>query len=218
MQRILGKITAIFAERILKSQWDQLSEKLKYIYSRNNRKKGRVPPKLVQQLLIFAEDRRFFQHSGFDIIAIFRAIWKRLSSEKREGASTIEQQIVRVVTGRYERTLSRKISEILLATLVTRVISKNELPALYLKIAYFGWRMNGFDEACKRLNLHYHSISLNEAASLVARLKYPEPQIAPLHRLNQIYRRRVHLIKLYQKHAQRHIYALEILEVKHAPV
>lgn len=118
-----------------------------------------------------------------------------------------------MLTGRYERTLRRKVQEILLATLVTRAISKNELPAIYIKIAYYGWRMNGFKQACKRLNLHCYSMSLADSAALIARLKYPEPRIPPPQRIKQILRRRNHLIKMYRKHVQEGIYAPGELEV-----
>jgi len=213
MLRLLGKIIAAIAERLLKDHWLLLCEDLKGIYSKYQREQEYVPPLLLQQLLISGEDHRFFRHPGFDIIAICRAIWKRFIWGVREGASTIEQQTVRVITGRYERTLRRKISEIFLATLVTRVISKNEIPAIYLKIAYFGWHMNGFKEACKRQQYKYHSLSLNDAATLVARLKYPEPQIVPSCRIGQILRRRDHLIGLYRKHKQKNIYKPLMWEV-----
>ena len=63
------------------------------------------------------------------------------------GASTINQQLVRVLTNRYERTFKRKVKEILLASLVARAIPKTDIPGIYLSVAYFGWRMNGLVQA-----------------------------------------------------------------------
>lgn len=208
MQIFIGKLVAVIAEHFLRRHWQQLREALASEYSKHQREQEYIPSLMLQKLLISGEDHRYFQHPGFDLIAICRAIWRCLAWGVREGASTIEMQIVRVLTGRYEITLSRKIREILLATLVTRVIPKNEIPAIYIKIAYFGWRMNGFKQACKRLNLHHYSMSLEDSAALIARLKYPEPRIPPFKRLKQIINRRDHLIKLYRKHIKKDVYEL----------
>src|SRR5207249_1490777 len=72
--------------------------------------------------------------------------------------------------------------------------------AVYLSIGYYGWRMNGYRQACRRLGLAPHSPSSDDAARLVARLKYPEPRRASAHRTSQIERRGKHLRALYQRH------------------
>lgn len=151
-------------------------------------------------LLVSGEDHRHAYHPGFDIRAIGRALWRRVRYHCREGASTIEQQIVRVLTGHFERTIWRKFREILLASLVADAFSKSILPALYLKIGYYGWRMNGFEQACNRLGLSPESMTLMDAAGLVARLKYPEPHWIPKRRLDQIHCRQKYLASLYLKH------------------
>ena len=91
------------------------------------------------------------------------------------------------------------------------------MPNLYLSIGYFGWRMNGFAQACRRLGIRPDIISLDEAAGLVARLKYPEPRVSPRSRLKQINRRREHLKHLYGRHlasgTYSHLGAGEINEV-----
>lgn len=159
-----------------------------------------VPPVVAQQLLVSGEDHRHAGHPGFDLIAIGRAIWRRVTCGSREGASTIEQQIVRTVTGRYELTFRRKVREIVLAVLVAQRFPKSVLPPVYLAIAYYGWRMNGYRQACRRLQLDPDRLSSQEAAGLVARLKYPEPMTAPLTRRVQIERRGKHLLRLHRQH------------------
>jgi penicillin-binding protein 1A len=151
------------------------------------------PSSLVVGLLVAGEDHRFYSHQGVDFIAIVRAIWKRFRFNIIEGASTIEQQLVRVLTGNYERRLKRKIKEIMLATLLSRAFPKEDMAKIYLTIAYYGWRMNGFKQACIRLKLNPRNITVTQAASLVARLKYPEPQNPSSARTLQIYNR-VHYI------------------------
>ena len=158
------------------------------------------PPSIAQELLVSGEDHRHASHPGFDSIAICRASWKRLTLGTREGASTIEQQLVRTITARYERTIRRKLTEIILAILVDSTFDKAALPAIYLSIAYYGWRMNGYLQACQRLNYHPSSLTTEQAAALVSRLKYPEPSVVPISRAGQINRRTKHLLKLYEGH------------------
>jgi len=94
----------------------------------------------------------------------------------------------------------RKVREILLAVLVVRKFGKRPLPAVYLLIGYYGYRMNGFHHACRELGIPAHAASFEDAAQLVARLKYPQPSKVSEHRREQIERRAKHLISLYRKH------------------
>ena len=81
--------------------------------------------------LIAAEDRRNPFHPGIDPIGIARAICARLTESKLQGASTIEQQFVRVVSNRYEITLPRKIREQILAIAVSRRRRKDQISSAY---------------------------------------------------------------------------------------
>ena len=87
-----------------------------------------------------------------------------------------------------------------LAVLVTRHVSSGELPALYLSIAYYGWRMNGFFQACRRLQIDPGTCSLRESAMLVARLKYPEPRVCSTRRRLQITRRAEYMMMRFNDH------------------
>lgn len=107
-------------------------------------------------------------------------------------------QLVRVLTGQFERTWRRKFAEMALALLVTRYTSRAELPALYLSVAHYGWRMNGFAQACHRLNIEPAKPSLSDAALLVARLKYPQPRHFSARRWRQLVRRAEYLIARYE--------------------
>ncbi|WP_185279267.1 biosynthetic peptidoglycan transglycosylase, partial [Elizabethkingia anophelis] len=108
--------------------------------------------KLVD-FLIIGEDRRYYQHKGFDVIAIIRAIRNRIFYNKKEGASTIEQQLVRVLTNQYCRTLKRKIKEIILATKLKKMLSKKEIALLYLRLAYFGTDKIGLENTLVSFSL-----------------------------------------------------------------
>lgn len=201
-QSIIWKLSFCTLRPIVRRDWEQVHSRIVLEQDKLARYPKTSPTFLMQKLLVSGEDHRHSHHPGFDLIAIGRAIWRRLTLVSREGASTIEQQLVRTITGKYKRTIGRKATEIILAILVDATFEKSTLPAVYLSIAYYGWRMNGYLQACHRLELQPDSLTTNEAAGLVSRLKYPEPRAAPVVRILQIERRRKHLLKLYEKHVQ----------------
>ena len=98
------------------------------------------PTQRMCKLLIAGEDHRFNRHPGVDAVALCRAVWNTYFHGSRQGGSTIAMQLVRTLTGRYERTVLRKISEIVLAVCVTQHVPKGRIPLLYLWCAYYGWR------------------------------------------------------------------------------
>jgi membrane peptidoglycan carboxypeptidase len=200
-----SRILRFFAVRLLRDEWCDLQKKLANLYC-SYRDARYDPPILAQQLLISGEDHRFFRHGGIDLIAVGRAIWRYIAKGRREGAGTIEMQIVRIVTGRFELTLGRKTREMALATLLTHLIPKQQLPSLYLQIGYYGWRMNGFREACQRLGIDANLVAPAEVARLVARLKYPQPRLTSSHRWRQIYTRGEYLLRLHLRYRSGEIY------------
>jgi len=204
MSRFLSQI----ARLLLHKEWRSLKQTLDLEYKHYLTDDDNSVSPFLLKLLISGEDHRYFRHNGIDIIAVCRVLWRRIAWGVCEGASTIEMQTVRILTGRYERTFRRKIKEMLLATLVTQVIPKEGLPAVYLRIAYFGWRMNGLNQAYRRFDLDSSFLTFYEAAALIARLKYPEPRQAPSTRRTQISRRVQYLVELYQRHSEQGVYEL----------
>jgi membrane peptidoglycan carboxypeptidase len=124
---------------------------------------------------ICAEDHRFLRHKGVDWIGVVRAIAVFLSTGDVQGASTLQQQFVRVMTGRYERTISRKISEIILARSLYGYVDRSQIAKMYALVAYYGSQMNGLAQALHHLGLKDGEISQEAAIILSARLKYPQP-------------------------------------------
>lgn len=151
---------------------------------------------LFLKYLVLGEDRRHGYHPGFDAIAIMRALWRRVTSSKREGASTISQQLVRTITNRRDPTIRRKAREICLAVLVTNAFEAHKVAKVYLQIAYYGWQMNSFDQVFQRLGIDPANVSECQAAEIIARLKYPQPRTTPFHRYLQIRNRTQHLLAL----------------------
>lgn len=158
-------------------------------------------------LLISAEDHRFYYHFGFDTIAIVRALRNKIFYNKNEGASTIEQQLVRVLTNNYQKNLKRKIKEIILAYSLKRTLTKKEIALIYLNVAYYGTDLQGLSKILKRFNLNFES-QINEqiCAEIVARLKYPEPSENNIDKLDLIRKRTSHIRILYKKHSSNKLF------------
>jgi penicillin-binding protein 1A len=203
---VFARLVAIVTLWFKRREWLELRERLVRAYNSFKDDYARCPSILAQQLLISGEDHRFFDHGGIDLIAVCRAVWRGVVLRRPEGASTIEMQVVRVVSGRYEHTLARKVREMALATLMTRTIPKEALPAIYLRIGYFGWRMNGFSAACRRIGHYPESLTPIETARLVARLKYPQSRDISTHRRTQINIRAQHILRLHARHRLEHTY------------
>ena len=137
--------------------------------------------------LTLAEDKRFFKHNGVDYISIIRALWKTINWEL-QGASTIEQQLVRTVTKQYQISIMRKIKESLLAINISRTFHKNQIMLTYLSVAYFGEKIFGLEAICRKLNINIKTASINECIKIISRLKYPNIE-------EKIYKRSVFLKK-----------------------
>ncbi len=150
-------------------------------------------PTLLINALVAAEDHRFYLHRGFDPVSIIRAVWNLVIKKNLQGGSTIEQQLVRVLTDNYQLTIIRKIREIFLASIVGCIFPKNYVATIYLSVAYFGWHMDGISEACSRLNITISEITPIQASSIIARLKYPEPKRIADSIKRKIVRRTLHI-------------------------
>ena len=185
------------------TQWRQLCNEIEKLEREIDSTDFPCPTPQMCTFLIVGEDHRFYQHPGVDVFALCRAIWKTVFCGSRQGASTIAMQLVRRITGRYERTWQRKLTEIFLAVRLSRNVSKDRLPILYLWVAYYGSGMNNFRQACSILRIHPSSVSAFEAAKLVARLKYPEPKNYHAELVKKIYRRARHLMTLASRTSKR---------------
>jgi len=151
--------------------------------------------------LIAGEDRRFGRHVGIDLKGITRAIWRLFRNGKLQGASTIEQQLVRVLTKDYRKTLARKLKEIILALRLSAVVPKRDIPGIYLCRAYYGWRMNGVLQAAKRLGIDLTRMDYAQAGQIIARIKCPEPQHPSPDTAARIQQRVRHLVWVTTRYA-----------------
>ncbi|QPN58499.1 PBP1A family penicillin-binding protein [Synechococcus sp. CBW1002] len=134
-------------------------------------------PELVKQAFVAAEDRRFFEHKGVDLWGIGRAVVTNLrQGSVREGASTITQQLARMVFLSQDRTITRKLKEATLAYKLERQLSKEQILEQYLNFVYLGSSAYGVaDAAWVYFSKQPDQLTLPEAA-LIAGLP-PAPSV-----------------------------------------
>jgi 1A family penicillin-binding protein len=132
--------------------YDRNGKPLYEIYHEENRtpvKLKDLPPH-ISQATIAIEDKDFFQHKGISIFGgIFRAIKDMVVERKLQGGSTLTQQLVKSALLTPERTIQRKIKEIILALWTEQIYTKQEILELYLNQVPYGGSAYGIEEASK---------------------------------------------------------------------
>ena len=117
-----------------------------------------APPLLIKAILA-AEDDSFYYHHGVDFLGIARAAWHNFrSGTASQGASTVTMQVARNFFLSPEKTLTRKLKEVLLAFKIERELSKDEILELYVNKIFLGHRAYGYAAAAQI----YYGKSLNE--------------------------------------------------------
>jgi penicillin-binding protein 1A len=143
---------------------------------------SQISPELIKAV-IAVEDRRFWDHDGFDPIRILgSAIDDLRAGEAAQGGSTITQQLARQSVGR-EKTLTRKFKELLFAAQLEHYFSKQEILELYLNKVYFGDGLYGIEAAARGyFGKKASELNVAEAALLAGLLKAPStyaPTVSP---------------------------------------
>ncbi|WP_420548682.1 transglycosylase domain-containing protein [Curvivirga sp.] len=133
-----------------------------------------LPPSLVQAF-IATEDRRFYDHFGIDIFGLGRAIFVNLTSGGyRQGGSSLTQQLAKNLFLTREKTIRRKVQELLLAFWLEKSFSKDEILTIYLNRVYLGSGVYGVDAAARRyFGKPASNLSLYESAVLAGLPKAP---------------------------------------------
>lgn len=129
----------------------------------------------IPQAVIAIEDRRFHKHFGFDIFGFARAMIINIATQSfRQGGSTITQQLAKNLFLKPERTLKRKVQELILAFWIEYNYAKSEILELYLNRVYLGGGAWGIDAASQ---LYYQKspveLDLYESAVLAGLLRAP---------------------------------------------
>jgi penicillin-binding protein 1A len=147
-------------------------------------------PPYVPQAFVAIEDRRFYSHFGVDPFGIARAfVANILHLGVAQGGSTITQQLAKNLFLTQERTIHRKLQEVLLALWLERKLSKTQILELYLNRVYFGAGAYGIEQAAQRyFGKPAKSLTVAEAALLAGLVKSPS-RLAPTRNFDAAERR-----------------------------
>jgi len=159
---------------------------------------NKIPGKVIETL-IATEDTSFFEHRGFNIEAIFRALIKDIKAGKKvEGASTITQQMVKMLYLSREKKIERKVKELFISMKIEQLLDKTKILEIYLNQIYLGHGYYGIQTASygyfhKPLN----KLSRKEIAMLIALPKAPSFYDPTRHYNQNIARANIILKRLY---------------------
>jgi penicillin-binding protein 1A len=137
-------------------------------------------PGFLPKAFLAIEDRRFYSHFGIDPFGVVRAVGANvLHRGVSQGGSTISQQLAKNLFLTQERTMQRKLQEVILALWLERKYSKDEILDLYLNRVYFGNGAYGVEAAAQRyFGKSARTVTLSEAALLAGLVKSPS-KLAP---------------------------------------
>lgn len=153
-----------------------------------------MPDNLINAF-VAAEDSRFMEHPGIDIVSIFRATFKNLRAGTIvQGGSTITQQVTKSFLLSPERTYERKIKEAILAYRIEKKFSKNEILYLYLNQIYLGHGAHGVEAASENyFGKHAKDLNLAEC-SMLAGLPQAPSRYSPFRFPDRAKQRQVYVL------------------------
>lgn len=131
-------------------------------------------PKHVKDAFLAAEDKDFYSHNGFSLPGLIRALYKNLFDDKLEGGSTITQQLIKNTVLTSEKTITRKVKEIVLAIKTEHLFSKDKIFELYLNQVGFGGPAYGIQEAARQyFDIDAKDLDIAQAAFLAGLTRAP---------------------------------------------
>ena len=133
-------------------------------------------PDSLKRAVVAIEDARFYEHGGLDFQGIARAMVKDvISLSFKEGGSTITQQLAKVYFLTPEKSVSRKLKEMMLARKIEKSLTKDEILELYLNKIYFGHGAYGVEMAARTFfGKHVGDLSLAESAMIAGLIRSPQ--------------------------------------------
>ncbi len=153
-------------------------------------------PKKLKLAFLAAEDARFYQHKGIDITSIIRALIADIRARKFvQGGSTITQQVAKNMFLTPEKTISRKIKEMILAMKLEKTLTKDKILELYLNMIYLGHGSYGVAAAAQTyFGKPLNKLTLAECALLAALPRAPG-KYSPYINMEAAYKRRNWVLK-----------------------
>ena len=162
----------------------------------------KIPKRLIQAF-VSAEDSNFYQHKGIDYLGVLRAAFKNvISFRKKEGASTITQQVAKSMLLTPEKKFSRKIKEAILAKRMEERLSKDEILYIYLNQIYLGSGAYGVELAAETyFGKEVDQLNLAEMAMMAGLPKAPN-SYSPIKHLEKAKERQGYVLERMVKESQ----------------
>jgi penicillin-binding protein 1A len=153
-------------------------------------------PAVLKEATLAVEDARFYAHEGVDFIGIARAAWSNIQAgDVVEGASTITQQVAKMLFLTHRKTLERKVREVILASRMEHLLTKDEILEIYLNQTYYGHGAYGVEAAANvYFGKHVGDLALDEA-TLIAGLPKAPTAYSPYNAPERALRRRAHVLR-----------------------
>lgn len=153
-------------------------------------------PNFVPASFISIEDKSFYNHNGINYKRMAKALLNNIKSmSAKEGASTISQQLIKNIYLSSDKTIERKIKEILLTKKMEKQFSKEQILETYLNIIYFGNNSYGIESASKNyFNKKAKDLTISESAMLAGMIKSPK-LYSPIFNKENCYKRRNLVLK-----------------------
>lgn len=179
-----GIVTRIVSSRdnTERTIYDLEPELVTNLFDRDRQKRRMILfediPKVLVHAILSAEDKRFFQHAGFDPIRLAMTIWEDVTQNRRKGASTITMQLARTFFLSRDRTWQRKAAEAMITLQLEQRMSKQEIFQHYANFIDLGWRrsfaVQGFAEAAAvHFGKDIRELNVEEAAMLAGMVQGP---------------------------------------------
>ena len=158
---------------------------------------GRIPPEMKWAVIV-AEDAGFYQHEGIDVKAIKKAIEYDLEKKSfARGASTITQQVAKNLYLSREKTLTRKLKEIILAKQMEHTLTKGRILELYLNLVELGPMVYGIGHGAEfYFGKKASALTPRECAFLAAMLPGPQVAFNPYRHLSRVLQRSDMILRL----------------------
>ena len=158
-------------------------------------------PEKMKKAVLSIEDARFYEHSGVDYIGVARAVVATATGGVQQGASTITMQVARNFFLTREKSLTRKLREMMLAKRIEDALSKDQILELYMNQIYLGQRTHGFSSAARTyFNKTLTELTIAETAMLAGIPQNPARH-NPAVNFERAKKRQLLVLKSMLKHA-----------------
>lgn len=171
-------------------------------------------PKRFEQCILLFEDEYFYQHPGFNPVAMSKALWQNITTDNRRGGSTLTQQVIRISRKNKSRNYAEKLIELFQATRLEVRFSKKEILNLYASYAPFGGNVVGLETASWRyFGIPSNELSWGQSAALAVLPNAPSLIFPGKNEAILKQKRDRLLLKLFQKNIiNQTTYELALLE------